>query len=232
MERGLVNCTRYIRVGIGTWKRGSHKWGTLKWDVWCFKGKRLRMEGNSGKKEPSCGLWIPTFYLKYCMDRNDYKSHLWCNFTKVKLFWHIAPAWELHLEKTQNVSNANKLIKHYFVTVYINFKRECMKTTAELMASFHSHSSWPLIIVLRIHLTLWLISAVRVYLMFKLHSTQFVSYHQPLILLSLSRSYFVHILCIEHWEQGELNIYFRLITRFFSFSLSVSTVYVLQVFEN
>lgn len=199
MERGLVNCTRYIRVGIGTWKRGSHKWGTLKWDVWCFKGKRLRMEGNSGKKEPSCGLWIPTFYLKYCMDRNDYKSHLWCNFTKVKLFWHIAPAWELHLEKTQNVSNANKLIKHYFVTVYINFKRECMKTTAELMASFHSHSSWPLIIVLRIHLTLWLISAVRVYLMFKLHSTQFVSYHQPLILLSLSRSYFVHILCIEHW---------------------------------
>lgn len=32
-------------------------------------------------------------YLKYCAERDDYKSHLWFNFTKVELFqtlkrWH------------------------------------------------------------------------------------------------------------------------------------------------
>lgn len=63
MERGLVNCTRNIRVGIGTWKRGSHKWGTLKWDVWCFKGKRLRMEGNSGKKKRAIMWTLNSHFL-------------------------------------------------------------------------------------------------------------------------------------------------------------------------
>lgn len=54
-----------------------------------LQGKETENGGQQWGEKSRAIMWTLNshfLYLKYCMNCDDYKSHLWCNFAKVELF--------------------------------------------------------------------------------------------------------------------------------------------------